>query len=41
MGELKKAIQVHCAKRLEKYKRPVKIEFQTQSFESERFKKKR
>ena len=36
---LKKAIQRHCAGRLEKFKRPVKIEFQTDSFNTARFKR--
>lgn len=36
---LKKAIQKHCAEKLEKFKRPVKIEFQTGGFESARFKR--
>ena len=36
---LKKAIQKHCAEKLEKFKRPVKIEFQTDSFNTARFKR--
>ncbi len=39
--ELKKAIQKHCAIRLEKYKRPVKIEFQQNAFSTARFKRMR
>lgn len=39
LGELKKAIQKHCAEKLEKFKRPVKIEFQTNSFNTARFKR--
>ena len=38
---LKKQIQKHCAKRLEKFKRPVKIEFQQNIFNSVRFKRQR
>ncbi len=37
--ELKKSIQQHCVNRLEKYKRPVKIEFQRATFNSSRFKR--
>jgi acyl-coenzyme A synthetase/AMP-(fatty) acid ligase len=37
--ELKKSIQQHCVKRLEKFKRPVKIEFQRATFNSSRFKR--
>ena len=37
--ELKKAIQKHCAMRLEKFKRPVKIEFQQDAFSTARFKR--
>ena len=36
---LKKAIQTHCAETLEKFKRPVKIEFQTDAFNTARFKR--
>lgn len=36
---LKKNIQKHCAEKLEKFKRPVKIEFQTDSFNTARFKR--
>ena len=36
---LKKAIQKHCAETLEKFKRPVKIEFQTDAFNTARFKR--
>lgn len=39
--EIKKKIQKYCAEKLEKYKRPVKIEFQEKTFNSERFKRKR
>ena len=38
---LKKQIQKHCAERLEKFKRPVKIEFQENTFNSMRFKRQR
>lgn len=38
---LKKQIQKHCAERLEKFKRPVKIEFQQNTFNSTRFKRQR
>ena len=37
--ELKKTIQKHCAEKLEKFKRPVKIEFQEASFNTDRFKR--
>lgn len=36
---LKKAIQRHCAEKLEKFKRPVRIEFQADSFNTARFKR--
>lgn len=36
---LRKIIQKHCAEKLEKFKRPVKIEFQTDSFNTARFKR--
>ena len=36
---LKKTIQKHCAEKLEKFKRPVKIEFQSDSFSTARFKR--
>jgi long-chain acyl-CoA synthetase len=39
--ELSNQIKKYCTEKLEKYKRPVKIEFVSSSFESERFKKKR
>ncbi|MGL6066331.1 MAG: ANL family adenylate-forming protein [Cetobacterium sp.] len=39
--ELKKKIQKYCVEKLEKFKRPVKIEFQIETFNSERFKRKR
>lgn len=39
LTELKKTIQKHCAERLEKFKRPVKIEFQEASFNTARFKR--
>ncbi|MBQ7168039.1 MAG: long-chain fatty acid--CoA ligase [Treponema sp.] len=39
LPELKKAIQRHCAEKLEKFKRPVRIEFQTDSFNTARFKR--
>lgn len=39
LTNLKKAIQKHCALRLEKYKRPVKIEFQQNAFNTARFKR--
>lgn len=39
LAELKKAIQKHCAEKLEKFKRPVKIEFQEDSFNTARFKR--
>ncbi len=38
---LKKAIQKHCAERLEKFKRPVRIEFQSDAFNTVRFKRMR
>lgn len=38
---LRKAIQKHCLENLEKFKRPVKITFETHTFNSERFKRKR
>ncbi len=37
--ELKKTIQKHCVEKLEKYKRPVKIEFQNDGFNTARFKR--
>jgi acyl-CoA synthetase (AMP-forming)/AMP-acid ligase II len=40
-SELVVLIKKHCIEKLEKYKRPVKIEFVSNSFESDRFKKKR
>ncbi|MCR4924820.1 MAG: fatty acid--CoA ligase family protein [Clostridiales bacterium] len=39
LTELKKAIQKHCTERLEKFKRPVKIEFRESSFNTARFKR--
>lgn len=39
--EIKKNIQKYCKENLEKYKRPVKIEFQTETFNTDRFKRKR
>ena len=39
LAELKRAIQKYCAERLEKFKRPVKIEFQQNSFSTARFKR--
>ncbi|MGL4864553.1 MAG: ANL family adenylate-forming protein [Cetobacterium sp.] len=39
--ELKKRIQKYCSEKLEKFKRPVKIEFQIETFNTERFKRKR
>lgn len=38
---LKKTIQKHCVERLERFKRPVKYTFETATFNSERFKRKR
>jgi len=40
-SELIVLIKKHCIEKLEKYKRPIKIEFVSNSFESDRFKKKR
>jgi acyl-CoA synthetase (AMP-forming)/AMP-acid ligase II len=39
--ELTNQIKKHCAEKLEKFKRPIKIEFVSKSFESDRFIKKR
>ncbi len=39
LAELKKNIQKHCAEKLEKFKRPVKIDFQEASFNTARFKR--
>lgn len=39
--EMKKLIQKYCKENLEKYKRPVKIEFQIDTFNTDRFKRKR
>lgn len=39
LKELKKTIQKYCAEKLEKFKRPVKIEFQTDTFNTARFKR--
>lgn len=39
LPELKKAIQRHCAEKLEKFKRPVRIEFQSETFNTARFKR--
>lgn len=39
--ELTNQIKKRCTEKLEKYKRPIKIEFVSKSFESDRFKKKR
>ena len=36
---LRKEIQRHCAEKLEKFKRPVKIDFQNDSFNTARFKR--
>lgn len=36
---LKKAIQRHCTEKLEKFKRPVRIEFQSETFNTARFKR--
>ena len=41
LNELSSNIRKHAFSKLEKYKRPVKIEYVNKSFESDRFKKKR
>ena len=41
LAELKKMIQRHCTEKLEKFKRPVKIEFQNDPFNTARFKRMR